>query len=174
VSPLHTDGQAADQVFDADELLFRRVPISHIEDGELSILALRDAELKLERHPPDCTSVLRSKYCTHYTDVLHPDCAEKDYSKTHAVHYWRVGDLAKGKMIYPLPNGSTRKWDLFPYHVPLPTCYAHSTICCCEQSTPGTTERPPQSLRPQFRDWFRSNLLPYEPPPPLVETVPSV
>jgi hypothetical protein len=167
VPPLHIDGKAADQTFDADELLFRRVPKTHIEDGEVSILALPDSELKFEKHAPHCTSVVRSKYCVHYTDVLHPDCAGgRDYSATHAVCYWRVGDLANGKMIDPLPKGSAKKWDLFAYHDPLITCYAHTAICCCGQSTPNTPEKPPPSLRIQFRDWFRSNLLPYDPPQP--------
>lgn len=164
MSPLHNDGKAADQTFLQDELLFRRVPKTHIEDGELSILALPDSELRLEKHAPDCTSTVRSRYCTDYTDVLHPDCAAgTDYSATHAVWYWRVGDLAKGKMIDPPPKNFAKKWDLFAYHDPLTTCFAHTTICCCVQGTPGTPEKPPPSLRTQFRDWFRSNLLPHQP-----------
>jgi hypothetical protein len=161
VPPQHADGNPADQTFTSDELLFRRVPLSHIEEGELSLLAIRDG-LKFEKDPPDCSSVLRSKYCLTFLDALHPDCARKDCSTTHAVFFLRVGELVKGVAITPPERVPTRRWDLYPHHNPHPTCYAHSTICSCEQSTQGVPVKPPPSVRDEFRRWLRDNLQPCE------------
>ena len=159
--PQHTDGNPADQTFSPDELLFRRVPLSHIEEGELSLLAIRN-ELKFEKDPPECSSMLRSKYCLTFLDALHPDCAREDCSTTHVVYFLRVGELVRGVVILPPEKVPTRSWDLYPYHDPLPTCYAHSTICSCEQSAQGVPVKPPQSVRDQFRRWLRDNLHPCE------------
>jgi hypothetical protein len=161
VAPQHTDGRLPDQTFDADELLFRRVPFSHIEEGELSLLAIRN-ELKFEKNPPDCGSALRSKYCVAFTDALHSDCAKEDCSKTHTVYFVRVSELAKGVAIMPPERVPTGRWDLYPHHDPLPTCYAHSTICSCEQGTQGVPVKPPPSVRDEFRRWLRDNLQPCE------------
>jgi hypothetical protein len=95
VPPQRTDGRIADQTFAADEFLFRRVPNSHIEEGELSLLAIRNG-FKFEKNPPDCSSVVRSKYCAHFSDALHPDCAENKECPDTTVYFLRVGDLAKG------------------------------------------------------------------------------
>jgi hypothetical protein len=161
VLPQKTDGKLADQIFDADERLFRRVPISHIEDGELSLLAIRNG-LKFETNPPKCTSVVRSKYCAHFSDALHPNCAEDKECPNTTVYFLRVGDLAKGIRIEPPEKVSTGSWDLFPYHDPRPKCYAHSTICSCEQTAPRVPVKPPPSVRDQFREWLRQNLQPCE------------
>lgn len=159
--PLHTDGRFADQAFAADELLFRRVPISHIEEGELNLLAISNG-LKFEKEPPECASVVRGKYCAHFSDALHPDCAEDKECPDTTVYFLIVGNLPKGMMIKPPEKVPTRSWDLYPYHNPLPKCYAHTTICSCEQSAPSVPVKPPQSVREQFREWLRENLQPCE------------
>jgi len=156
VPPQHTDGRIADQNFAADELLFRRVPNSHIEEGELNLLAIRNG-FKFEKNPPDCSSAVRSKYCAHFSDALHRDCAEEECPNT-TVYFLRVGDLAKGMMIKPTEKVPTGRWDLYPYHDPMPRCYAHSTICSCEQSALNVPVRPPTSVRDQFREWLWENL----------------
>jgi hypothetical protein len=52
---------------------------------------------------------------------------------------------------------------MYPHHDPLPLCYAHSTICCCNQDAPaGTCAEPPPSVRDEFRRWFAANLKPSE------------
>ena len=153
--PQHTDWRIADQTFAADEFLFRRVPNSHIEEGELSLLAIRNG-FKFEKNPPDCSSVVRSKYCAHFSDALHPDCAEDKECPNTTVYFLRVGDLAKG--IKPAEKVPTGSWDLYPNHDPLPRSYAHSTICSCEQSALNVPVRPPTSVRDQFRKWLWENL----------------
>jgi hypothetical protein len=157
VHPQHTDGRTADQTFAADELLFRRVPISHIEDGELSLLAIGNG-LQFEKDPPKCSSVVRGKYCGHFSDALHPDCAEDKPCPNTTVYFLRVGNLAKGMMIDPPEKVRTRSWDLYPHHDPLTRCYAHSTICSCEQREPNVPVKPPKSVREQFRKWLSENL----------------
>jgi len=159
VPPQHTDGRIADQNFAADELLFRRVPNSHIEDGELNLLAI-SAGLQFEKDPPKCSSALRSKYCAHFSDALHPDCADDNECPKTTVYFVRVSGLAKGMMISPPEKVSTGSWDLYPHHDPLPKCYAHSTICSCEQGAPHVPVKPPKSVREQFRKWLSENLQP--------------
>ena len=161
--PLHSEGRIADQIFAADELLFRRVPISHIENGELNLLAIGNG-FKFEKSPPACTSVVRGKYCGHFSDALHPDCADDKECPDTTVYFLRAGNLAKGIMIKPREKSPTRSWDLYPHHSPLPKCYAHSTICSCEQSAPNVPVKPPQSVRDQFREWLWENLQPCELP----------
>jgi hypothetical protein len=161
VPPQHADGRCADQTFSSDELLFRRVPISHIEEGELNLLAIRN-ELKFENDPPKCSSVVRGKYCAHFSDALHPDCAQDKECPNTTVYFLRVGGLVKGIKIRPPENAHTPSWELFPYHNPLTKCFAHSTICSCEHSSPRVPVKPPQSVRDQFREWLWENLLPCE------------
>jgi hypothetical protein len=157
VPPQHTDGRIADQTFGADELLFRRVPNSHIEEGELNLLAIGNG-FTFEKTPPNCSSAVRSKYCAHFSDALHPDCAEDRECPNTKVYFLRVGHLAKGMMIKPTEKVPTGRWDLYPYHDPLPRCFAHSTICSCEQGAPNLPVRPPPSVRGQFRTWLSENL----------------
>lgn len=159
MSPQHSDGRLADQNFDTDELLFRRVPNSHIEEGELNLLAI-PKDFKFKKNPPECTSALRSKYCGHFSDALHVDCAEKDSSDTHRVFFLRVAELAKGIIVEPPEPHPARKWDLYPYHDPYPNCFAHTTICSCEQGAPQQPVEPPPSVRGQFREWIWKNLQP--------------
>jgi hypothetical protein len=161
VPPQHAGDKLADQTFDADELLFRRVAISHIEEGELSLLAISDA--RFEQNPPSSTSVLRSKYCTDFSDALHRDCNGGKECMDTTVYSLRVGELAKGIQIEPPEKIRTRGWNLYPYHNPLPTCCAHSTICSCEQGALNVPVKPPPSVREQFRVWLRDHLQPCEP-----------
>lgn len=149
--------RVADQAFDADELLYRRVPLTHIEEGEVNVLAIRNG-FKFDKDPPACSSVVRSKYCVHFSDVLHIDCAENLEQLNSAAYFLRVGDLAKGMKINPPEKVPTKSWDLFPHHNPLPKCYAHSTICSCEAPTPNVPVKPPASVRDQFRTWLSENL----------------
>lgn len=82
------------------------------------------------------------------------------------MYFLRVGDLAKGMMVMPPEKVPTRCWKLYPYHVPLPKCYAHTTICSCEESAPHVPVKPPPSVRDQFRGWLWENLQPCELPEP--------
>jgi len=157
VSPQLRDGKPANQTFDTDELLFRRVAKTHIEDGEVSLLAISRG-FKLTKSPPDCGSVLRSKYCSHFSDALHRDCNGGKECSDFKVHFLSVGALANGFVVQPPEKPPIRAWDLFPYHDPLEKCYPHSTVCSCEQSQPGIAVEPPPSVRVQFRTWIRDNL----------------
>jgi hypothetical protein len=156
--------------FGPNELLFRQVPNTHIEEGEVNFLAIR-ANTKFSGNPAACTSVVRSAYTESFRDAIHPNCANgKDLSETHSVLHVRVADLPKGLRILPLQQGDALSWDMYPHHEPLPLCYAHSTICCCNQDAPDACVTPPSSVRDEFRRWFAANLVPSEDTPN--ETIP--
>lgn len=158
MSPQHTSGRVADQNFGPQELLFRRIPNSHIEDGEISILAI-SCELRFQEAPPKCTSVVRSGYASSHLDCLHPDCADRrNLSATHSIWHLRVCDLPTDVMIDPLPPEPTPHWGLYPHHDPLPSCYAHSTICSDMKGQPKIAVCPPKSVRNAFRKWIAENL----------------
>jgi hypothetical protein len=75
------DARPANQDFHPDELLYRRVPNTHVEDGEVSLLAI-SGELKFEEDPKS-TSTVRGAYSAPL-DCLHSDCANgEDVSRTH-------------------------------------------------------------------------------------------
>lgn len=164
MSPQSAEGRGAIPAFAPEELLFRRVPYSHIEEGEVNALAIA-SETKFDPDPKKCTSVLRSAYTELPLDALHPDCAGgDDLSKTHTIRYVTVGELPKGLKIDPPPPDSALRWDTYAHHDPLPQCFAHSTICCCNQNEPGKAVEPPRSVRKQFREWFAAELKPSEAP----------
>lgn len=142
------------------ELLFRQVPNTHIEEGEVSFFAIRK-ETKFSDDPAQCTSVVRSVFTATFLDAIHPNCAgNKVLSATHSIRHVQVANLPKGMKIHPEQQGDGRRWDMFPHHEPLPLCYAHSTICCCNQDAPGVSVCPPPSVRDDFRHWFAENLVP--------------
>jgi hypothetical protein len=157
-------------LFAPNELLFRQVPNTHIEEGEVSFFAIR-GNTKFSVNPSACTSVVRSAYTTSFHDAIHPNCADgKDLSATHSVRHVRVADLPKGLRILPIQQGDALRWDIFPHHEPLPLCYAHSTICCCNQNAPDVCVAPPPTVRDEFRRWFAANLVPSEDTP--IEAIP--
>lgn len=164
MSPQAAEGRSENPTFAPEELLFRRVPYSHIEDGEVNALAIA-SETKFDPDPKKCTSVLRSAYTESFLDALHTDCAAgKDLSKTHTVMHVTVSDLPKGLEIDPPQKDSRLRWDMYADHNPLPLCYAHSTICCCNEKEPGKAVLPPPSVRKQFREWFAAELRPSKAP----------
>jgi hypothetical protein len=163
VAPQASTGKERVPEFGADELLFRQVPNTHIEEGEVNLLAIRSLT-KVTADADACTSVVRSAFTESFLDAIHPNCADgKDLSQTHSIRFVRVADLPKGLTILPMPAGPVvLRWDMFPYHAPLPLCYAHSTICSCSQTEPGVAVTPPSSVREEFRRWFAVNLEPIE------------
>jgi hypothetical protein len=109
VSPQAAEGRSENPTFAPEELLFRRVPYSHIEDGEVNALAIA-SETKFDPDPKKCTSVLRSAYTESFLDALRTDCAAgKDLSKTHTVMHVTVSDLPKGLEIDPPQKGHVRR-----------------------------------------------------------------
>jgi hypothetical protein len=159
VPPQDSAGKQPERVFAPNELLFRQVPHTHVEEGEVSPAAIK-GETKFSEDPKDCTSVVRSGFAESYHDCLHPNCADdKDLSQTHTIWQVPVAELPHGLMIQPPPAGPVRQWDIYPHHDPRPLCYAHSTICCCAQDQPGRPIEPPKTVRNQFRAWFAETLV---------------
>lgn len=157
--PQDIEGRAADQDFAPEEQLFHRVPNTHIENGEINLLAI-SSELKFDEDPPNNSSFVRSKYAESYLDCLHPNCADtKDLSATHSIWHLVVGQLLKGQGIVPPTPEPILKWDLYPHHDPLPGCYAHSTLCSCRDDQQFVAVNPPKSVRKEFRRWIAENLI---------------
>jgi hypothetical protein len=162
VPPQDSAGREPTPIFAPNEFLFRQVPNTHIEEGEVNFLAIR-ADTKFSDNPTRCTSVVRSAFTTSFLDAIHPNCAGgNDLSATHSIRHVRVADLPHGLRIVPEQQGDNVRWNMYPHHDPLPLCYAHSTICCCNQDAPSTCIAPPPSVRDEFRRWFAANLKPSE------------
>ena len=158
--PQALDGRQPVSQFAPDELLFRQVPNTHIEDGEVSFFAIR-SDTKFSIDPAACTSVVRSAYTQTFRDAIHPNCAGgKNLEGTHSIRHVRVSDLPKGLSVIPMMADDMRRWNMYPHHAPLDLCYAHSTICCCDQAEPDACVVPPSSVRDEFRRWFAANLIP--------------
>jgi hypothetical protein len=175
VPPQDSVGREPTPIFAPNEFLFRQVPNTHIEDnGEVSFFAIQ-TNTKFSDIPSRCTSVVRSAFTASFLDAIHPNCAGgKDLSATHSVRHVRVADLPRGLRIVPEQQGDNVRWNMYPHHVPLPLCYAHSTICCCNQDAPGMCAEPPPSVRAEFRRWFAANLRPSEGVPLEAATVEAV
>jgi hypothetical protein len=170
VPPQDSAGRESTPIFAPNEFLFRQIPNTHIEEGEVNFLAIR-ADTKFSDNPARCTSVVRSAFTASFLDAIHPNCAGgKDLSATHSIRHVRVADLPTGLRIIPEQQGDNVRWRVYPHHDPLPLCYAHSTICCCNQDAPGICAEPPSSVRDEFRRWFAANLKPSEGVP--LETAP--
>jgi len=158
VPPQESGARGAVAFTDPEELLLRRVAKSHIEDGEVSLLAI-SRETSFHVDPQRCSSVLRSAFLESRFDAVRPNCAGGvDLAGSHTVMHVRVGSLPRGLQIRPLPPDSHERWDIYPHHDPQPLCYAHSTLCCSRQEHPNIAVVPPKSVRDQFREWLTEEL----------------
>lgn len=111
-----------DQVFDAEEKLYRRVPANCLSpQGEVVASNIRCEFKKDVKKSP---SVVRSKYGSP-TDVLHRDCAGGKDVADHLVFYLVVGELPQR-----VESGTKQLYDFYPLHEPDDDCFAHTVIAC--------------------------------------------
>ena len=105
------------------ELLYRRVRPTDLVDGEIIPTSLNS--ISYGKEVKAAPSVLRGKYAKP-EDALHKDCAEQKDVSDFLVYYLLVSDLPD-----EVRCDSGRLFSLFPFHLPEPTCGAHSVISCC-------------------------------------------
>ena len=147
--PLRRGELPVDQVFDASERLYRRVPETALSPlGEVVPSQICCSFGDTIRKAP---SLVRSKYGT-FEDVLHPDCADgKDVSR-HLVFFLEVSELPRN-----IESGKRELFDFYPFHDPDDTCYAHSVIACKKQSnTTGDFDEPTAGVRNKLKALFVS------------------
>jgi hypothetical protein len=110
--------------FAADEQLYRRVlPSEELADGEIDPTRLNSVSFKKEVQ--SAPSVLRSRFASPQ-DALHKDCAGQKDVSSQLVYYVCVRDLPE-----EIASLDGKRFDVFPLHLPFPTCGAHSVISCC-------------------------------------------
>jgi len=130
---MHQDGRAPDDALDATELFYRRYSLAHFVEGHVLPQSISFPK----------PSFNRSKY-SNPEDVLHVDCCNgKELSG------WGVVESAVADLCISRESGDKQKLTLYPKHVPLPTCYAHSELWC--QSETSNDVKPSQSVKEKFR-----------------------
>jgi len=155
--PTKSGQRLPDQDFDGDEKLFRRVPAECVgPENELEPSCVQVSFGKTLKSAP---SVIRERYGT-MRDALHLLCAgEKDVSR-FIVFYLKVRDLPKGCL-----SGTGEKFDFYPNHDPLETCYAHSVIACQKADSPiGSYREPTRPVKNEFKAKFIAALARAEAP----------
>jgi hypothetical protein len=146
--PLHSDGRVPDQIFEPQELLYRRVWPPHvISDNELNPAAVSFRD--------DDPSVVRSKYGSP-SDALHADCAENQDVGSFDVYAVAASAVELSSIC---PN-TRRVFAFKPVHAPLPACYAHSLISCREPSQSSDQHvEPTRPVRNDFRAKFAAAMI---------------
>jgi hypothetical protein len=154
MGPQRRGEREPDQVFDADEKLYRRVPQSCLSpQGEVVASYIR---CSFEREAKKSPSVIRSKYGS-ATDVLHRDCADDKDVSDNLVFY-----LVVGKLPGQVESGVKELYDFYPLHDPLDTCFAHTVIACRKHGGPEDAYDKPSrhvcnALKAQFVAAFERN-----------------
>jgi len=131
--------------FAPEEELYRRVlPSEELADGEIDPTRLSSVSFKSDVQ--SSPSVLRSRYASPQ-DVLHKDCANQKDVSGQLIYFIAVNSLPR-----TIKSDDGREFEIFPLHLPFPTCGAHSVISCCRNGDPGRVyERPSQSARNDLR-----------------------
>jgi len=140
---------SADQVFDAAERLFRRVPpecLSPMGEVVPSQISCSFGDT-INKSP----SVVRSKYALP-EDVLHADCAGGKDMSGHLIFYLTVEELPDD-----VESGSKEHFGFYPFHVPEESCFAHTVIACKKTSKPtGYFDEPTSGVRNKLKAKFVS------------------
>jgi hypothetical protein len=132
--PMHRDGQAAIEAFDADEFLYRRYSKDQIVEGHVVPQTVSFPK----------PSFNRSRF-SRPEDVLHVDCCGGKLPLPGlGVLEGRVGDFRKSA-----ESGDNRIFTLYPKHVPNETCYAHSELLCATSDSEDA--KPSQSAKEKLR-----------------------
>jgi hypothetical protein len=131
--------------FAPEEALYRRVlPSEELDDGEIDPTRLNSVSFKKEVQ--SAPSVLRGKYATP-EDVLHKDCADQKDVTGQLVYFVSVSDLPP-----EIHSDDGNASCVFPLHLPVPSCGAHSVISCCRKGDETRTyEKPSKSARYDLR-----------------------
>src|ERR1700719_3729311 len=112
--PQYRDGQAEDQNFEEDELLYRRYKAEHFQGEQILPSAFRFPR----------QSVNRQKY-SQPDDVLHPDCCNGE-----SFEGWGVLECLSSDLPTPIDGGNGVIFSFAPVHRPSECCYAHTEIWC--------------------------------------------
>lgn len=127
------EGEAADQVFDSGELLYRRYARQHFVDGQLLPAAFRFPG----------PSFNRQKYSV-ADDVLHPDCCDGNNLDGYGILECSATDLPT-----PINGDDGKEFNFAPVHRPCPCCYAHTEVWCVLDGEP--VDQPSKAVREKFR-----------------------
>jgi hypothetical protein len=126
------NGRAEDQIFDANEKLFRRYTRAHYVNGQFS-------NTGFAFNSPQ--SVNRQKY-SELADALF---SETDDFANWGVLSFKVGDLP---VLFP-PDAP--RYSFYPRHVPMEDNYAHSEVWCDSIPATGGYVKPSSGTRKLFR-----------------------
>jgi hypothetical protein len=139
----------ADQVFDAEEKLYRRVPPDCLSPlGELLPSQIGCSFGDTIGKSP---SFVRSKYGS-IDDTLHADCAGGNDVSRHLVFFIPVSELPTN-----VESGNKELYDFYPFHDPEDTCYAHTVIACKKkQNSSGNYDKPTDGVRNRLKTQFVS------------------
>jgi hypothetical protein len=137
----------ADQQFDADEKLYRRVPPNCL--GPQGEMVASNVRCSFDNEVKKSPSTVRSKYAS-ATDVLHRDCADGDDVSNHFVFYLVVGELPQR-----VESGTKQLFDFYPLHDPEDNCYAHTLIACRKHDGPADRyDKPTSHVRNKLKAQF--------------------
>jgi len=131
--PIHQDGRSAVDGFDPDEFLYRRYAMVHFMDGQVLPQTISFPK----------PSFNRGKF-SQPADVLHIDCCD---GKT--LTGWGVLESRASDLCVTAESGDSRRFTMYPKHVPEPTCYAHSELWCASQDSEDA--KPSQSAKEKLR-----------------------
>jgi hypothetical protein len=137
----------ADQAFNAEEKLYRRVPPNCLSpQGEVVASNIRCSfENEVKKSP----SVVRSKYAS-AMDVIHKNCADGKDVSTHFVFFLVVGDLPQ-----QVESGTKQLFDFYPLHDPEDDCFAHTVIACRKHDGPTDGyDKPTTQVRNKLKAQF--------------------
>ena len=150
--PLRENEVDASAPFRPDEQLYRRVlPQEELSDGEID--PTRFNSISFKKEVESAPSVLRGAFATP-EDAVHPDCADQKDVSHQFVYSTSVSSLPK-----LIRSGDGKEFEIFPKHLPLPTCGAHSVVSCCRAGDDTKKyERPSPSARYDLRVKLAANM----------------
>jgi hypothetical protein len=131
--PRYKNGEATDQQFAPDELLYRRVKKEFVQGRQVLPSALAFPR----------QSFNRQKY-SETEDVLHQDCCGGENRAGLGVAECAVADLPS-----PLTADDGRVFHFCAVHVPGDCCFAHSELHCLLNDQP--IDEPNKKIRERFR-----------------------
>lgn len=144
ILPLHENEVDIHAGFEPQELLYSRVSMGELVNGELTAasISVHYAGPTVEPSP----SVLRGKFSTPL-DVLHQDCSAGRDVSAYEAYSIQVQELP-----VHVPSGDGQFYNFFPVHIPKPDCGAHSVVACCLADDPSKTfKKPSRTARNTLR-----------------------
>lgn len=137
--PIHQNGKLPVDLFQSEELLYRRYLSEHFTDGKILPASFRFPKQSFNRS-------LFSKP----EDVLHVHCCNGVVLAPEGG--WGVLECRVSALPSPVNTIDGRSYVFFPKHIPEPTCYAHSELWCRKNlSDASEYDDPPTSVKETFR-----------------------